>query len=214
MNKIKLKGDLTMLRQDIKQKLQNENYFLQDEDISSQDLEGIVETLGDKEVPSIDLASNYIGDVAALTLMQLSTRNLGLAKTNLTDETVHQLLACNKYSSLNLRGNKITDSAFSELDVESLTSITQLDLSYTYISDATLNFLVKFPNLKIVLLNFNQSLSSNAVIKLAGKLSLCYIESFGCQLNDKTREIMGRFNVSNKDRTTKFLKKKSISCLY
>ncbi|KTD15550.1 Leucine Rich repeats (2 copies) [Legionella gratiana] len=181
---------------------------LQDSDINCIEVVAIAKKLEERTDFTLDLSSNPLLEKGGLAIAKLRAKGLGLAKTFITDNVVKELFTNSDLQSLNIRGNKITDTVFTTLQAEGC-KLEALDLSYTEITDATIDVLMKLPNLKLLLVDFNK-VSDESTLKILKMPSLCYLEVFGCELQKNTIKVVNDFNKKNKEKTANILRNEVI----
>lgn len=193
----------------IDEQLNQDTITLHDSEINSFDASKLAEKLAGRSGFFLDLSSNPILEKGGLAVAKLKAKGLGLAKTFITNNVAKELFTNWNLSSLNLKGNRITDAAFATVDCTKMSNLHALDLSQTEITDATLGVLMKLPNLRILVVDQN-NLSSDAITQLLKKPSLCYLQAGGCKLDDKTNEAIDKFNENNAKKTARFIQREHI----
>ncbi len=196
---------LTRLNEDI--------IFLQDEEINTNMAISLSEILSKRKDYFLDLSSNVLGKDGGIAIAKLNAKGLGLAKSFITDDAVKIILTNQSLMCLNLRGNEITDDAFCHEDLSKLVHLEALDLSQTKITSTTCDALAKLPSLKLLVIDYNEQLSKEAIQKLMTIPSLCYIQAEGCGLDDATKSAIKKFNIQNQSKTAEVIPRLPIMTL-
>ena len=112
---------------------------------------------------------NEIGDdeVAQLVGLREHVTKLGLARTQITDQSLGLVGQFPKLSYLNLKDTSVTDTGLARLS--GLKNLTSLNLYGTRITDASIKTLGKYPNLKKLYLA-NTGVTRSMVERLTSRL--------------------------------------------